>query len=266
MVSRGQFLSPRGDYGTYLVWPPFDYATILLLWLGIFAVFGLAKFIIPVRVRVLSRDLLSYWLLSLTAAFSLFKFVHVFYFIAFAGVISILSAIGIHAAFVNFKSASVKFLHPRRIFPMILFGVIMVSAATASFSMYGSNVQERDVTQAQASRIGDYIRQRTTPTDEIFTGNLIYAVDSGRKNALDISDPWIYLHGLEDPFPGNPFGSAPSISQISVHLASGSVRYVILDGQLLNIMAQHATLQSSVQSLFTLETTMYGVPIYRFSG
>ena len=122
------------------------------------------------------------------------------------------------------------------------------------------------MTQVQASEIGAYVRQRTNSTDEILTGNLIYVITSGRNNALDISDPWIYLHGSDDPFPGNPFGSTPSISQIIAHLQTGSVKYVILDGQLLNIMSQRAMLQDSVNSLFRSQTVMYGVPIYKYSA
>lgn len=122
------------------------------------------------------------------------------------------------------------------------------------------------MTLNQASAVGDYVRNHTSPNDEVLAGNLIYVVYSGRDNAMRISSSWIYLQGLSDPFPGNPYGSAPSISVLANYLSTGSVKYVILDNQLAAMMSQQAQLGNAVKSHFVNETMIGNVMIGRFSS
>jgi len=98
------------------------------------------------------------------------------------------------------------------------------------------------------------------------TANLIYALSSGRDNALRISDAYVYLQTMDDPFPGNPFNSTPSISQLVAQLTTGNVKYVVMDPLLLQVLVQHSTLQGAIDIHFSLDATMYGIQLFKFKG
>ncbi len=266
ILSVGRFLHPNPSYGAYPVWPPYDYATILFLWLGTLGVVGLLTTMPPGATNKNAWNMLAYWMLSLAAVLAAFKFPHVFYFIAFAAPLTILSSHGIIVVWKSLRNVPQGALHPRRFFPILIFSIILLSTTTALLSAYTTSIQERDVSLLQANAIGSYIRNHTAATDEILTGNLIYVISSGRNNALNISNPWIYYQGVADPFPGNPFHSTPSVSQLASHLATGSVKYVISDRLLTQIMIQQPALLDAVNFHFSLETAISGVQIYKFTG
>jgi len=265
-LSIGRFLQPNPNYAAYPVWPPYDYATILLIWLGTVALVGLPNSSVSEATNKNSRNMLAYWVLSLIAVFAAFKYPHVFYFIAFAAPLTILASHGLMALWRSLRNYPRRVIQSRKVFPFLMLSIILLSMATAFLTAYTTPIQERDVSQTQATVIGAYVRDHTGPEDEILTGNLIYVISSGRSNALNISNPWIYFQGLDDPFPGNPFHSTPSASQLASHLATGAVRYVILDRLLGQILIQQSTLMSAVNIHFRLDTSIFGVQIYRFIG
>jgi 4-amino-4-deoxy-L-arabinose transferase-like glycosyltransferase len=262
-VSRGLYLGPRGNWGTYEVLPAYDFLNTALLWLGVSLVLAIAFSVEVKGFRTEVRDFMVFWLATILAALSLFLFVHVFYFIALAAVLSILSAFGLVTLARIARSKPGEPDHNLRVLGTILFIVLICSVTISSLSMYGTTIGERDVTQAQAQMIGEYIRERTGPHDEILTGNLIYTVTSQRNNALNISNPYIYLRGLDDPFPGNPYGSTPSVTELAKYLSTGRVKYVIMDPQLAAIADQHSNLRESL-SMFWFDNVFFGVSIYRY--
>ncbi len=264
VLSRGQFLPPNPDYGAYPVWPLFDYLTVLFSWLGIAAVFSFVK-VTRLDVGGKTVTMLVYWILTLVAVSLLFRYFHVFYFVMYAAPLSLLSSFGFVALYHGIRNLSPGRLE-QRVVSAILISIVLVSAIIAGITMYTTPITERDVTQAQAAAIGRYVASHTTANDEILTGNLIYSVYSGRNNELNVSNPWIYLEPQDEPFPGNPFGSTPSVSQLASHIMTGQTKYVIMDRQLIQILLLHPMLQDAITAHFSLETTIFGIELHRFSG
>jgi 4-amino-4-deoxy-L-arabinose transferase-like glycosyltransferase len=261
MVVLGQSQRPRSSYGTYDVWPGFDLVTLFSAIIGIPLAMTYPR-TFNVQPDSLLRNVTVYWSTSLLVAFAILRMIHVHYFVAFAGVLSILGGVGIFNLEKGMK-------HPERIrksqmFAFAILSIMVTSAIVSGVSMYSTPVLERDVSQTQAMHVGNYIRDHTLPMDQILTGNLIYTVMSGRDNAMKISNPWIYLQGSDNPFGSNPYGTTPSIPELSTYVSSGAVKYVVMDHQLIATRNQQLQLDQALSSHFVLETTIDGVPIYRF--
>jgi 4-amino-4-deoxy-L-arabinose transferase-like glycosyltransferase len=266
IVSIGPFLSPNPDFGAYPVWPPYDYASLVLFFLGAIGIAGILRESMPVASFDYARNIVFYWIISLAGAFSLFQYGHVFYFIAFAAPLSFLSGFGIQTVATLLHAQSTKLRSRQRILAIFLLLTVLASGTLATVSMYTTTIQERDLTQPQAIAISDYISSRTNLTDQILTGNLIFSVESHRNNELNMSQAYLYYQPVDNPLPGNPYGTNPTITQLVEYLATGRVVYVIMDTLLLQVMIDHPMLRDTVSVHFSLEITMYGIEIWRFRG
>ena len=266
IVSIAPFLPSNPNFGAYPVSPHYDYATLVIIWLGTFGIIGLVRISKPTAYLPFGRNTVFYWIVSLIAAFSLFRYGHVFYFVAFAAPLCFLSAFGLQELSRPLCAHPMRILSWHGMLSTFILSLTLSSAVVATASMYTTPIQERDVTQSQAVAIGEYISSHTKPTDQILTGNLIYAIDSDRNNELNLPQAYIYFQTGDNPFPGNPFGTIPTITEINANLTTGRVVYVVMDTLLDQIMLFHPVLRDTINAHFTLETTLYGVQLWRFLG
>lgn len=280
MLARGEMLPPRGPWGTTPA-----------AWIYETTFFMSFLFMVPLALTVaidsnetgkrlrFTDALILFWITNIVMVLLSFYRVHVFYFDHIASPLTIATAIAL-CAILDFQGRTSTFIKKkslrrlsrlsldiadRNFLRLVLLALLIISSLNTALMFASTPVGERAVTREMAAAIGGYIQRHTSVDDEIFTGNVIFAVYANRKNVLGISSPWPLLHPL-NPFPYDPYGAAASAEDVLEELEKGKARYVTLEDYAINILNSHPILDHFIGTHYTVETTIYDVPILKWMG
>lgn len=193
----------------------------------------------------------------------------VFFVVSAAG-----SDIGDAPAVVMAAVAVAVLLQPRRLLPtrslsIILLLLLIGSAVFGAFVFATTVNPDRGIPLAVTREIGQYVKERTAPGDEILTGTPAFAVEADRRIIFDISHPLAYVPRVDDPAEDeDPYNLTPSIPELINYLKEHDVKYIVADERthLLFISDRHLALRLYILDNYHLEKLEGDIAVYARNG
>lgn len=152
-----------------------------------------------------------------------------------------------------------------KVLPAIFITLLTLSAIFAGFAYANTLNPDRAIKMSTAREAGQYVNERTSPDDEIFTGVSIFAVEANRRITFDISHSLAYLSSVDDPMGGHdPYDITPSITEIINYLEQHKLKYIIADPRTkaIFISERHPDLRDYILENYVIEKSIGNVDIY----
>ncbi len=269
----GSLSPPLDAYGAYE--PSLIYVVAFFTLLVMFVIAGRKVFpsISPSIFNTPGFDsahaFLAYWLLSTVVLVAFFGVPLVNYYYFFAPVLTLMAA-PIVSFLLRLALSSVRGVPAKRIpdaKPVLFLGLVILSAIATVGMISSSTMTWRNQSAITTYKIASHIEARTTTQEEVLAANPAIALFAHRKIAMGLVE--IHLYGFSgpepfDPEPIDPFNLFPDVAQIAQYMATGIVKYVVGDIDLLNIIKIHPLWQDAFESNFVFETMIDGVPLFVF--
>jgi len=145
-------------------------------------------------------------------------------------------------------------------FPILL----ILSTVFAGFVYINTPNPDRSIKMSVARDVGQYVKERTSPDDEILT-IAIFAVEADRRIVFDISHPLVYVSRVDDPARGyDPYNIIPTITELKNYLEQHKIEYIVADPRTkgLFISNRHQDLRDYILENYTIEKSIDNVDIY----
>ncbi len=267
---------PQDSYGAYE--PSWIFTALFMASLVLFM--GMGTALVPEIVRLVPTEggsrfgaiLGIYWLLSTALLVALFGVPLVNYYDYFAPILTILASPVIAQVLEQVRQSlphpSLR-LSGRFVLGIAFLVLLVINAGSAAGMLLTTDMTWRNQSIAYVHDVASYIESHTSPQDQIIVGNPAVAIFAHRQEALGITQWQIYGKTGPEPFnpmPYDPFHLFPNVTEISQFMSQGGVKYIVGDNSppMLYVMSLHPLLESAFVTNFVLETTIDGIPIYRY--
>jgi len=267
---------PQDSYGAYEPLSIFNalFMSSLILFMGIGTALvpDIVRYGSPEGRSQLGAILGIYWLLSTGLLVALFGVPLVNYYDYFAPILAILASPLIAQVL---EQVRLTLPHPslrlsgKFVLGIAFLALLGINAGSTAAMLLNTDMTWRNQSITYVHDVASYIESHTSPQDEIIVGNPAVAIFAHRQEALGITQWQIYGKTGPEPFnpmPYDPFHLFPNVTQLSQFMSQGGVKYIVGDYSppMLYVMSLHPLLESAFVTNFVLETTIDGVPIYRY--
>jgi len=238
----------------------------ILFTLGLVSIYSLiSRGNLPKVKAGFSHQLLFYWLGSICLFYIIF--VRAWfgnYFLELVPPLCIMSAVilsSVYTGFSNGRRASQAAFF-RLSSPMLI--VFLTGSVLFSGVIFSTAYQySRSWSMHDVNEVAEYISQRTSEGEEIFTAGTAFAVAANRPVVLNISHQALYQGVEENPVSYDPYGVIPKVSEIVSYLQEHNVRYIIMDGRTKGMVDTHPALREFVYSNYILEAKFHKADVYK---